>query len=217
VQKQGIVQSADDYQNGVLRHVNRANVPLNSGSGSISVSSWGNIAVLNICGVTCTTVGDPYILGTLPTGFRPTVNTSVQLVNHNAGRYFTCIAAPNGNITVYNGVGITLANAWGCALMKITNDASSTTRIFEKIPLTINGTKKTLLQKQNSNYLCKNTTATNLNGTTGTLYVYKVDNFVFGSAVSYGVPQTGALNGFAAFQLPTGYRPKVLTYSCGAG
>jgi hypothetical protein len=218
-QKQGIVQPADDYAGGVLRYASRQAVSLASGSGSITVSRWGNVACINIYGVTCSLTGDPFILATLPESYRPSVNTSIQLANHNGGRYFTCIAAPNGNITVYNPGGATLSDACGGGMIKTSNAVSSNPPLFSRIPLTLNGTQKYLWQMNAaSNYTCEWTTATNATGTSGTLYLYKIAGFVFGSAVSYATTATGALNGTVVFTAPVGYRPKeAICYNTGCG
>jgi hypothetical protein len=225
VRKNGILASADDYGSGVLRYRDAAICTNATGTtGSIIVSRWGDTVVLNFAGISSTRTGDPMLLATIPPGYCPTRNTICQLANHNSGIYYTCIVNPNGAINVYTGISpntpVLVSNAWGGAVL-CTSAVTASGRVHEPQLCTINGVQKTLYNKVDSNYNSKQTTATNMNDTTGVLFVYRIDNFVYGSAVSYGIPVSGQIEGRVIFNIPAGFRPNCepngICYNTGYG
>jgi hypothetical protein len=216
VTKSNLVPAPDDATS-TFRVASRQKVTLASDvTGSIYVSSWGNTVVLNASSVAFnTTSNGNKVLGTIPSGYRPSTNITINLSQNNGSRFYKAYVTSAGEIIIYSSATSTsVSNCWGCGIW-CTSTGDNSSGLYSTVSLKVNGTTKTVLQYTGSNYNAMHTTATNASGITGTCHVWKVGGFVYGNAYGINTGITSTMANRHGFTLPVGYRPVATSYSTG--
>jgi hypothetical protein len=210
--------------NTILRYVQRVNVPLYSGvtAGSITASKWGDIVIVNACGITSTRTAMEVVIGTLPEGFRPSREQAMVFKNHNGSYYNAAAIMSSGMINIAGAIAATpISNAWGCGIFCL-SDTNAVNPIWDKANMKINGVSKAMWAKNSDGkFSCKVGSMTPVSpvtlGSGASAFVYRVGNFVFGCCKMFRMGVAGQYNGVKIFTIPTGFRPAAAAYSTGFG
>jgi hypothetical protein len=128
----------------------------------------------------------------------------------------------NGVIQIAGARGIgEIKNLWGCGIYCL-SDVNATNPIWNKASLKIGTEAKNLWEKNSDGkYACKVAPLPPILPVNfapgGWASIYRVGNFVFGSAKSFRMGTAGPYGGFGAFTVPAGFRPVETAFSTGFG
>jgi hypothetical protein len=215
----GFMLTGKENDNSLYMGVERISVPLplHVPIGTIMISRWGDVCVMTLTHLSITTTATDLVnLGTIPVGWRPRHDVPFPFVDNYGSKYpYSNIDANTGNIYLYRDH----TNDYqgdGCAIYS-TADAT-TGSAFTTASLNVKGVKKTLIRRNTGAPLQSTmATCTNASGVTGTCYVYRLGNFVFGHSLGFSAPISSVVTDQNLFQVPVEYTPSERVYSTGFG
>jgi hypothetical protein len=215
----GFLLTGEDNGNSLYQGIERIVIdpPIHNPYGVVAASRWADVVILSLSGVFLTTTATDLVnLGILPTGWRPKHPVPLLILDMQSMKYPYAYVNTDGNIYLIRDHTQSFTGD-GCAIWS-TADASPSQSAIITANLNVKGTKKTLMRVNPAVQLTSTMqTCTNASGVTGTAYVYRMGNFVFGHSLGFSANISSIVTDQNLFQVPIDYMPSETVYSTGCG